>query len=399
MSVNKTIQRPEDTERRIRQTAGGQHPDVLQGLKEVQGKTIKPNVLTPKIKENTRRVILLHPNTGSLSWPIVYSSMLAQVLPQNFPNADFVDYSCLMQLVRRPAGCNLTTPETSFSKSCEKGAFDEGRKNSVTFYLEESAKPLTELLPKASELTMHLPRFGIGQIGAANLITPEGIRLIGGLAATQSERLQDIMDVQALTLAALGLEGLPRQGEILTLKPKEYSRELKETLEQVRRDILPHARGKPVILVNPFKREESHFPSTDVLNQKLRQMVQQVDAAFIINKPPDNDRENRGIRERVHQLQRRLMRTADRKSLIIDTPPHNLLQFAATMLLAQETGGFYLDVFGGGTLLADWLNARTLNIELAAWSDYNRNRVKKTKLSPSRYPDEILPAAKRLLDQ
>lgn len=212
-------------------------------------------ILNAEVRKHVKKVSLVFQIPG-LSFHILYCGILAQVIPKNFPNADFVDYTGLMQLVKRPEDSTLTLPENRLNK---EPRFDTPTtpESSVSFWMQGYKIQDAENLRRNSALTVCLPEFGHTEDYAYAVITPK--QAVEFEPGEREWKTQPIRDRQVQLLSNLGLEGLPKHGERLILTPDEYSIELRQAIQHLSRVIKTQAGGKPVILVNNIKRMPNEF--------------------------------------------------------------------------------------------------------------------------------------------
>ena len=122
--------------------AGSHHPGILREphrLSKVrplfEGEVTKlEGLLDRNVRSRVERVMLIYGGIG-LSYPLINGAILAQLIPENFPNADFVDCTGpgIMQLVRRQRDRNLTIINNMFQGS--SGGLEAGKEKSIAFYL------------------------------------------------------------------------------------------------------------------------------------------------------------------------------------------------------------------------------------------------------------------------
>jgi hypothetical protein len=81
---------------------------------------------------------------------------------------------------------------------------------------------------------------------------------------------------------------------------------------------------------------------------------------------------------------------------MIPPEPTDLVGLAATMIACSRSGGGVVDVFGGTSVLADWVGVRETVIELSQWKRFLRDRDNLVRVDEDS-PEKIIPSVRRML--
>ncbi|MFC2163200.1 hypothetical protein ACFLRF_05915 [Candidatus Altiarchaeota archaeon] len=355
-----------------------EHARAIEGVK---------GIFSPKVRQETKRVVLLGDTEDmSLSWPLMDGSMLAQALPRNFPNADFIDNTGLMDLVRMPEGGRL------ISKAGQDLMMDDQApdkdKTIIFFPSKFMSNEQREVFNQVSGLSLFMFYFGRAMGGNIHAIRP-GQENIKAYFKNPGEDVQGIMDFQSRALTHMGLVGLPGKGQRLILSEADYSRRLNDEVTKV----MEKAGGRPLILVNIGKKLDTEKPDNlGAIEGEILKLPGEVDARFMVNMGSPQAEDN--IKEPSGRLQAGLRERWGDK--VIESGDTSLLTFAAEMIAADRSGGLMLDMFSGSSLLADWVDAREALIELPRWDDFSRDRSNRAKIKADR-PQDIIPKVKGLM--
>jgi hypothetical protein len=349
------------------------------------------NLLNREVRGQVERVILSCNLTG-LSFPLMFSSLLAQYLPKNFLNAEFVDFTGLMKIVKMRGDQRLRTPTVSFSEC----GFSEGWGRSVHFYPGILfSNPTAKQSEQANALTLFLEEFG-QKANVVELKQPGYDKVSFKVGVREDERIQKVKDKQVRLLRQLGFDILPEAGEHSILTAEEYSRELEQTITRVGGKISEVAGDKPVIFVNTTKRHRKDYTRTDALNQRLSELVREVDATYIVNKGAGTGGEAHMLQKQGDELFRQLKSVGGER--VLDFGTFDLTHLAALMVVADRTGGCTVDLLGGTSILADWLGTREAMVELPEWDHLTIQRDNLAVIKEGNL-DELKPKVNELLER
>ncbi|MFC2162432.1 hypothetical protein ACFLRF_02010 [Candidatus Altiarchaeota archaeon] len=340
-------------------------------------------------RDRVRRVVLYRPfETVGLSYPIIYGSMLAQYLPKNFQNADFVDFTGLMQLV--DAGQRkVVTPEEGLA-AWSQGAKDPD--SSVMFFTSQKNPGVRQpYCERASDLTVSLKNFGTTNDGTFLLYRRTG-KTIQDRILGSDRSIQSIQDYQARLMKYLGFSDTPIVGEHNSLPETQYSEILRQRISGLEAEYQPILDGRPLVVINALKKNPVHKAGNE-LEAVLKPVLQENDAVFIVNKGRRTGLST-GIWARGEALEKRLKEIAPEK--VHDPGPMDLVHLAAMTHIADKSGGLSLNVFGGPTLLCDWLGKREIVLDNQNWDHLIREHPRQTKVL---LPFEIPKTVKDALDQ
>ena len=362
--------------------AGSHHPGILREphrLSKVrplfEGEVTKlEGLLDRNVRSRVERVMLIYGGIG-LSYPLINGAILAQLIPENFPNADFVDCTGpgIMQLVRRQRDRNLTIINNMFQGS--SGGLEAGKEKSIAFYLGEIPFPaVLEELRDSNCLTVCLPSFGGPNAGRVHAITGEHYHRFPAVARA-SKQIQSIKDAQTRVLSRIGLENLPELGQPLVLTPDKFSSELVASIDSLGREVRRKGGSRPFIFINNLKRHKSHFSAQEELADELKKLVRDMDATFIVNHGGRQwEYEGDEMRKGAIVLEEALRKAPGGSEKVLPFRQSNLVEFAALIHLADASGGCFVDVHGGGSFISDWLGAREVVISLDEWDHLIRER-------------------------
>jgi hypothetical protein len=200
----------------------------------------------------THVALLCGESREGLSWPIMFSAMLAQHLPRNFPNARFMDYSGLMSLVKLPENGSLRSMQ---SQSPTHADFQGDPEKSVSFCpARHPSTQLNDLLRDVSSTSFILPVFGMSHGGDIRMLRHGGDDVKAALEEPE-DNIQSIHDMQSEALTLLGLEGLPGKGVPNRLSESDYSPALRHAISQQTELFKRCVSSLPVLLINTTKRD------------------------------------------------------------------------------------------------------------------------------------------------
>jgi hypothetical protein len=353
------------------------------------------NLLSRDARERVERVIFVSEH-GDLSWSSINAEMIP-LLFKNFRNAEVVAYTDLAELMKAPAGRTLIKPTFSFTDDHMR--WNDEKKDRTVALLITSYDKDKRIYDHTCALAVGLPAFGLN-------------RVITTYAPGQGERTVFKRDVertyvqvnQRRILAEMGFEGLPGEGERITLTPEMYSGDLRGRIKRVKDFIDPLRNGRPLILVNPLKGMRGHDNDYPLGKWQaiLERLVREVDAAVVINEGPCTwltSGEGGSPQERIMNLYRYLRDVPQGKVDLIEVGTTDRLQLAALLHLCKATGGCLLDIQSGQSHLAELMEVPEVVLKSKLiLTDYLRPRDNLIEHWPNENTTkEVIEAVKKLM--
>jgi len=380
----------------------GHHPGVLRNPADLAAKPLfsEPirginGVLNDEVRGRVRRVVLIC-GESNLSLPVLETALLAQVIPRNFPNASFVDSSGLMPLVKRPRGSELVLSRASFFSL---GKFlPESSGASVTLHpylgLTVFDSYEADALNRISNLTLSLPDFGTKGVGVVQSIQPSGINQFVLESGFHHGALA-IQQIQARMLGRMGLEGLPADGERLILTPDQFSDELNAQITRLDEKLGVSSTGKPLFFINTAKVAEPYHNMGDRMLHDLEWLSKERNSIMVVNMGPPGEG-NDVLFQQSMRLHSRLSRVRNRRAELVDVGRTDRLTMAALLYLAKKSNGCLIDVLGGLSFMAHWMDVPEVMLPIHTWMHWVSPRDNLEMLPEGKVKGNLIPAVEKV---